>query len=90
MNSADAYGQGTGRSTAVEISAFRKEIWIAIDESLISSWRKKVASATAVEADGGGDDCDDGKSFWVLGKEDPTEADATVFGFVSSVLVCER
>lgn len=40
--------------------------------------------------DGDGDDGDDGKPFWVLGGDDPTEADATVFGFVSSVLVCER
>lgn len=30
-----------------------------------------------------------GECFWVLGSNEPTEADATVFGFVISVLVCD-
>lgn len=26
--------------------------------------------------------------FWLLGKREPTEADATLFGFIASGLVC--
>lgn len=65
-------GQGTGRYTADEIRAFRQEIWESINGLLVSS-EARVAS---------------GGPFWVLGGEEPTEADATLFGFIVSVLIC--
>lgn len=66
-------GQGTGRYSSDEIRAFRQEIWDNINELLISS------RTTAV---------DDAKPFWVLGGDNPTEADCTLFGFIVSVLLC--
>ena len=68
-------GQGTSRYTPNEIRAFRQEIWEAINELL-------MASRTA--AKGGPND----DPFWVLAGESPTESDATLFGFIVSVLVC--
>jgi len=66
------HGQGTGRYTTDEIRAFRREIWTGINDLLIS------ARATAAS----------GRPFWVLAGESPTEADASLFGFIVSVLVC--
>lgn len=65
---------GISRFTDPEIRGFVKEIWESINSMLEDSKRKAK----------GGEDC-----FWVLGGEEPTEADATVFGFVVSALVCE-
>jgi hypothetical protein len=69
------HGQGTGRYTAIEIQSFRQEVWEGVNALLTS------ARATAT-----GDASD--KPFWVLGGKGPTEADATLFGFITSVLVC--
>jgi hypothetical protein len=66
------YGQGTGRFSPEEISLFRYQIWESITALL-------VASKSKSNGDG---------NFWVLGGEEPTEADAAVFGFISSALVC--
>ena len=71
------YGQGTGRLSAEEISAFRQQVWESI-ESLLSASRRKTLKT---EASGG--------IFWVLGGDGPSEADATVFGFIASSLVCD-
>jgi hypothetical protein len=68
-------GQGTSRYTRDEIMTFRREVWEAINELL-------MASRTTVK---GGPN---GNPFWVLGGEGPTESDATLFGFIVSVLVC--
>ncbi|KAF2809469.1 uncharacterized protein BDZ99DRAFT_463263 [Mytilinidion resinicola] len=68
------YGQGTGRYSADEIRAFRLEIWENINVLLAAS---KAASTV-----------DNHSPFWILGGESPSEADAVVFGFVVSVLVC--
>lgn len=67
-------GQGTMLYTYEEIGAFRKEIWESINDLLIESKSKQKS---------GSDD-----PFWVLGGDQPSEADATLFGFVSSALVC--
>ncbi|RDW74954.1 hypothetical protein BP6252_06096 [Coleophoma cylindrospora] len=66
------HGQGTGRYTAEEIAAFRLEIWENINNLLVAS--KSMSR--------------DNQPFWVLKGEHPTEADATVYGFVVSVLLC--
>ena len=68
---ATLHGQGTGRFTNDEIKESKSEIWATIDGMLRAS-----KSASAGEG-----------PFWVLGGEEPTEADATLFGFVISVLI---
>jgi hypothetical protein len=67
------HDQGTGRFSEDEIRAFRREIWESINELLEES-RKSVEP----------DEC-----FWVLGSAKPTEADATVYGFVVSTLIAD-
>ncbi|KAL4740520.1 hypothetical protein BDV11DRAFT_204296 [Aspergillus similis] len=68
------HGQGTGRYSADEIEKFREEAWGAVNDLLVASKVKAQNRAGP---------------FWVLGGEKPTEADATVFGFVVSALICE-
>lgn len=70
------YGQGTGRFSGEEIAAFRAEIWETLNGMLVESRQKRLSNA--------GD-----KPFWILGDERPTEADAVLFGYISSVLVCK-
>ena len=65
-------GQGTGRFSSEEIAAFQEEGWRSVDALLAASKRKAKK----------------GEAFWVLGGHGPTEADATVYGFVASALVC--
>lgn len=69
------HGQGTGRYSDDEIRSFRLEIWEGIN-ALLARSRKTATSNT------------DGKPFWVLGDENPTEADASLFAFIISVLTC--
>lgn len=71
------HGQGTGRYTSTEIAEFRKEIWEAIADLLDASKRKRGVEGGEKK-----------EPFWVPGGEEPTEADASLFGFVVSVLVC--
>lgn len=68
------HGQGTGRYSPEEIGTFRAEIWEHINGMLVVSQRGSSEGTP--------------EPFWVLGGEQPTEADAVVFGFVVSVLVC--
>lgn len=68
------YGQGTARFSWDEITGFIEEIWANVSELLIESKRRAA---------------DDGGCFWALGKEEPTEADTVLFGFVVAVLICE-
>ncbi|KAF2676409.1 hypothetical protein K458DRAFT_322126 [Lentithecium fluviatile CBS 122367] len=67
------HDQGTGRFTDAEIRALIREVWEGISGMLEDSMRKAKDR-----------DC-----FWILGGNEPTEADATVFGFIASVLVCD-
>jgi glutathione S-transferase len=67
------HDQGAGRFNDGEIRGFVSEIWEGIDGMLCDSRRRAK----------------DGECFWVLGGEEPTEADATLFGFVTSTLVCK-
>lgn len=75
------HGQGTGRYSGDEIAGFRREIWESVNVLLVES---KTALGTQRSTNDGAEE-----PFWVLGGENPTEADATVFGFVVSVLVCD-
>ncbi|KAF2637571.1 hypothetical protein P280DRAFT_458121 [Massarina eburnea CBS 473.64] len=65
--------QGTGRFTYPEIREAIRDIWDGLSGLL------EAAKANAGE----------GEVFWVLGGLEPSEADATVFGFAVSVLVVE-
>ncbi|KAL4950880.1 hypothetical protein BDW69DRAFT_171195 [Aspergillus filifer] len=78
---AGLYAQGTGRYTAEEVQTFRVEAWEAVSDLLVAAKAKRSSKS--------GSGSDEGKPFWVLGGEGPTEADASVFGFVASVLVCK-
>lgn len=69
------YGQGTGRFSAGEIEGLRREVWVGV-EGLCGDARGK-----GLKGEGG--------VFWVLGGEEPTEADATVYGFLVAVMVCD-
>ncbi|KAF5874214.1 putative failed axon connections [Botrytis fragariae] len=73
---ATLYGQGTGRFTSEEIMVFRKEIWQSLD-GLLETSRKPTLDVAPAKKD----------PFWCLGGEQPTEADASLFGFIISILV---
>ncbi|KAL7627362.1 hypothetical protein AAE478_001554 [Parahypoxylon ruwenzoriense] len=79
--SAMLHGQGTARFAAEEIAAFRREIWDVLSALLVES---RSRSGLTV----GGGEGSDSEPFWVLGGEQPTEADACLFGFIVSVLIC--
>ncbi|KAK8084241.1 hypothetical protein PG997_005512, partial [Apiospora hydei] len=79
---ATLHGQGTGRYSGEEIAAFRREVWEGVD-ALLAASRDKARAARGNNEEGEGKE-----PFWILGGEGPTEADATVFGFVVSVLIC--
>ncbi|KAF4451112.1 hypothetical protein F53441_5811 [Fusarium austroafricanum] len=67
-----AYGQGTGRLTDDEITYLREEVWESVDALLADA---------RINQNGDG-------PFWALGGNEPTEVDATLFGFIVSSLVC--
>jgi hypothetical protein len=69
-------GQGTGRFTDEELTQFKTEIWGTIAELLQASKAKGLSRGRK-----------DDEPFWVLGGDEPTEADPTLFGFIVSVLV---
>lgn len=73
--SATLYGQGTGRFTAEEITKFKNEVWENVNALLTVSSQKRGSGSS------------DGM-FFVLGGNEPTEADTTLFGFIASGLVC--
>lgn len=70
------YGQGTMRFSPEEISSFRKQIWESLNALLVASRSKTKETGTGSVA------------FWVLGGDEPSEADTAVFGFICSALVC--
>ncbi|KAF3062072.1 putative glutathione s- protein [Daldinia childiae] len=73
-NAAMLNGQGTGRFTNEEIEQSMYEIWEAINVQLITSRSSSKGS--------------DEEPFWILGGEEPTEADACLFGFIVSAWIC--
>lgn len=66
--------QGTGRFSDAEIEAFTKEVWDAVNGLLEASLEKTSA---------------ENGCFWVLGGEQPSEADTSVFGFIVANLVSD-
>jgi hypothetical protein len=70
-------GHGVLRYTDDEFHALRLEVWEGLNAMLAES------RGRALEAGRDG-------PFWVLGGEAPTEADATVFGFITASLDCKQ
>ncbi|KAL2168872.1 hypothetical protein VTG60DRAFT_6774 [Thermothelomyces hinnuleus] len=71
------HGQGVLRFTADEAQALRLEVWESVNAMLLESRNK----AREAGRDG---------PFWALGGAAPTEADATVFGFIVASLNCKQ
>jgi hypothetical protein len=67
------HGQGTGRFSSEEVHVFRKQIWESVNAILEESRRRAKPK----------------ECFWVMGGEKPTEADATVYGFIISAVVAD-
>ncbi|KAF2972585.1 hypothetical protein GQX73_g925 [Xylaria multiplex] len=72
---ATLHGQGTGRFSAEEIGLFRREIWESFADLVLESRTKALSTKGGEEP------------FWVMGGPEPTEVDATLFGFVVSTLL---
>ncbi|KAJ5312172.1 hypothetical protein PENANT_c011G08483 [Penicillium antarcticum] len=68
------HGQGTLRFTGDEIASMRQDLWEEINSLLVSS---KSSSKTT----------EHNQTFWLLGGDAPTEADAACFGFITAALV---
>lgn len=69
-------GQGTGLLTSEEVDNFQREAWETINTQL-SEVRLRAAERNG------------NAPFWILGGDQPTEADATLMGFIVSTLVCD-
>lgn len=78
-NSQTLHGQGTARYSLDEIALLRTEVWDAVDAFVADA--KSAASTKSAQPGGSG-------VFWLFKGEEPTEADATVFGFITSSLLC--
>ncbi|KAF5507756.1 Failed axon connections-like protein [Colletotrichum aenigma] len=68
------YGQGTGRFSTEELATLRRAVWDNIN-ALLAEARLTAPNVTT--------------PFWLQGGAEPTEADATVFGFIAAGLVCD-
>jgi len=75
------HGQGAGRYTTEEASKFKLEVWESLNALLAESRSNTVAVAVRSQ--------DPEAPFWVLGRSEPTEADATVYGFLAASLICD-
>ncbi|KAF2999131.1 hypothetical protein E8E14_004990 [Neopestalotiopsis sp. 37M] len=72
------HGQGTGRYCGEEIAAFRYDIWKSVNALLLEARQGQQQQEEAQPTS---------TPFWVLGRDQPTEADAALFGFITSVLI---
>lgn len=70
------YGQGAGRFTEDEVLMLKEEVWDSVNALLTES--VKTSSR---------DDVDEAP-YWILGGKEPSEADATVYGFIVGGLIC--
>lgn len=75
------YGQGTLRLSDDEIRAAKTEIWDNINGVLASVRSSRTAGSS-------GDLTSKSRPFWFLGGDEPTEVDTTLFGMITSVLLC--
>ena len=77
-------GQGVGRFSESEAKLLREEIWSDLNSLLLDSLNQTQPRNTQSDPQR-----KEGWPFWVLGGENPTECDTTVFGFISSALIAE-
>ncbi|KAK4443737.1 hypothetical protein QBC34DRAFT_336322 [Podospora aff. communis PSN243] len=75
------HGQGTGRFTDEEVREFKCEIWESFNDLLVEARGSEASLAARNE--------DADAPFWVLGRAEPTEVDAALYGFIAAGLVCE-
>ena len=75
---ATLHGQGTGRYSDEEVSAMRRECWQSIEDLLAESMKTSRRNGNAKGP------------FWAIGGDEPTEVDATLFGFTNCVMVATR
>lgn len=75
------YGQGTLRLSDDEIRAAKTEIWESINGVLASVRSSRTTGSS-------GDLTSKTRPFWLLGGDEPTEVDTTLFGMITSVLLC--
>lgn len=80
---ATLYGQGTLRFSEDEARLTKIEIWESISEVLVFERSKSSPSRITRAAK------PSSELFWYLGGDKPTEVDATLFGFIVSVLLCK-
>ena len=78
---ATLHGHGTGRFTDDELASFRQQVWSSINAPLGASKRRTTTTTNPPSHE-------DEVPFWIMGGDSPTEADAVVFGFVASTLIC--
>ena len=71
------HGQGTGRFSAEELSAFSHSVWENANALLVDARKRKTGNG---EADA---------LFWALGHDEPSEADATLFGAIAGSLLAD-
>lgn len=76
-------GQGLMLLTKGEIDEMKAEIWTTLEAFVADAHAAWVRHAEEEEEEA----ADDGP-FWLLGGEEPTEADAVLFGFIASSMVC--
>ncbi|OAA51930.1 glutathione S-transferase [Metarhizium rileyi] len=74
------YQQGTGRLAEDEVHLFKEEVWDSLNALLTESVKTSSRQKSKTN--------DDDVPFWVLGGSEPTEADASVYGFIVGALVC--
>lgn len=77
------HGQGTGRYSGDEIAAFRYDIWESVNALLLEARQRQQQQQQQAEEGAQSTST----PFWVLGRDQPTEADAALFGFITSVLI---
>lgn len=72
-NTRTLQGQGTLTFSDDEIAVFRQEIWGTLNAAVVNARSQSS---------------DDEAPFWIWAGETPTEADAVLFGFITSGLIC--
>lgn len=76
------HGQGTGRFSVDELAVLRREVWDHVNSLVVD------ARNVALQRRAGDGDDDDDEPFWVFKGAEPTEADSTLFGFITGSLMC--
>lgn len=63
-------GQGTGRYSVDEVRTFRRELWNSLEVMVVEAEKRRSGD----------------QPFWILGGDQPTEADTSLFGQIAAHL----